>query len=91
MYIQMQLCESSTLADWIRERNHREETQKPVDGGGKSQRERMQQILSVFSQIVCGIAHVHEKGILHRDLKPANIFCQSWEEWSFHDWRLWFI
>ena len=26
-----------------------------------------------FSDMVAGLAHIHEKGIIHRDLKPANM------------------
>jgi len=67
LFIQMQLCHSRTLSDWIQQRNlkHRDEVdihQWALD------------VYQVFRQIVCGLAHVHGKGIIHRDLKPANIF-----------------
>ena len=29
--------------------------------------------ITVFSQVVKGLAHAHEKGVIHRDLKPSNI------------------
>ena len=29
--------------------------------------------VSLFSQIVGGVAHAHQQGIIHRDLKPANV------------------
>ena len=32
--------------------------------------------MEVASQIVCGMRHVHQVGVIHRDLKPANIFIQ---------------
>ena len=30
--------------------------------------------LKLVSQLVYGMAYVHENGIIHRDLKPTNIF-----------------
>jgi eukaryotic-like serine/threonine-protein kinase len=29
--------------------------------------------VSLFAQIVAGVAHAHKHGIIHRDLKPANV------------------
>ena len=64
LFIQMQLCNPSTLADWIRQRNSTK----------VSLEKRAGPAILIFTQLVSGMAHVHEKGILHRDLKPANIF-----------------
>ncbi|HEY1188896.1 MAG TPA: serine/threonine-protein kinase [Gemmata sp.] len=30
-------------------------------------------LVSMFAQIVAGVAHAHKYGIVHRDLKPANV------------------
>jgi serine/threonine protein kinase len=69
LYIQMQLCHSATLADWIRERN------RQIPEGDHVH--RIGPALEIFQQIVSGLAHVHSKGIIHRDLKPANIFASK--------------
>jgi len=31
----------------------------------------------VFKQIVLGVKHMHEAGVVHLDLKPRNIFCND--------------
>mmetsp|Transcript_11522 Transcript_11522/g.16687 ORF Transcript_11522/g.16687 Transcript_11522/m.16687 type:complete len:921 (-) Transcript_11522:159-2921(-) len=68
LFIQMQLCQQSTLADWIRIRNLNQV------GITQGSRQWARTALDISLQIVRGIAHVHGKGIIHRDLKPANIF-----------------
>jgi serine/threonine protein kinase len=30
-------------------------------------------IVTLFAQVVAGVAHAHKHGIIHRDLKPANV------------------
>jgi serine/threonine protein kinase len=30
-------------------------------------------VVSLFAQVVAGVAHAHKHGIIHRDLKPANV------------------
>ena len=53
-YIQMQLCNSSTLADWIRHRNA--SSSREVDARQRQARARV--ALEIFRQIVDGLAHV---------------------------------
>jgi serine/threonine protein kinase len=67
MFIQMQLCEPFTLADWIRDR-------RKLQAPPKTVADRIDAVAAIFNQLVLGLAHVHEKGIIHRDLKPANVF-----------------
>ena len=64
LFIQMQLCSSSTLADWIQTRN----------ANAPSPKSRAGPAIQIFTQFLDGMAHVHEKNIVHRDLKPANVF-----------------
>jgi serine/threonine protein kinase len=69
MYIQMQLCNPRTLAEWISDRN--------INSNNcinKYDEEWARSAIEIFKQIVSGLTHVHSKGIIHRDLKPANIF-----------------
>lgn len=77
MYIQMQLCKPTTLADWIRQKNQIVGTKSFADT-----QKRFLDAAVIFKQISEGLAHVHSKGIIHRDLKPANIF-QSVDDDSF--------
>lgn len=64
LFIQMQLCNPMTLADWIRQRNASSLPRKARAGPA----------IQIFTQLIHGMAHVHEKHIVHRDVKPANIF-----------------
>jgi serine/threonine protein kinase len=79
LFIQMQLCNPSTLADWIRARNRNMELDTATTTATASTftESWMQPALQIFEQICSGLAHVHEKGIVHRDLKPANIFASK--------------
>ena len=69
LFIQMQLCHSSTLADWIRERNNSDLYPDVMS--------RIGPVQEILRQISRGLSHVHKKNIIHRDLKPANIFATA--------------
>ena len=59
LYIQMQLCQSASLRDWL----------------AKNTRERDHEYMfDIFFQIVSAVDYVHKNNLIHRDLKPSNIF-----------------
>mmetsp|Transcript_21770 Transcript_21770/g.37081 ORF Transcript_21770/g.37081 Transcript_21770/m.37081 type:complete len:883 (-) Transcript_21770:25-2673(-) len=83
LFIQMQLCHPTTLADWIKERNN-----NCTQFGAEERQVRARPAFEIFRQIVNGLAHVHSKGIIHRDLKPANIFASDDGTWMIGDFGL---
>ncbi|GBP22173.1 eIF-2-alpha kinase GCN2 [Eumeta japonica] len=58
LYIQMEFCEKNTL-------------RHAIDSGLYLEHFRAWRL---FREIVEGLAHVHQRGMIHRDLKPDNVF-----------------
>jgi translation initiation factor 2-alpha kinase 1 len=74
LYIQMQLCSSKTLADFLSNKEARKgpaAAHRPTSGEGSVD---IPYALRLFHQIVQAVHHVHQQGLIHRDLKPSNCF-----------------
>ena len=83
--IQMEYCSGRTLKEYIR----------------SSTSINRESNLQLFKQLISGLKHIHQMGMIHRDVKPANIFLnedgvlkigdfglartQIWDENSFSD------
>ncbi|XP_035901092.1 eIF-2-alpha kinase GCN2 [Anopheles stephensi] len=72
MYIQMEFCEKSTL-------------RTAIDGGLYQDIDR---VWRLFREIVEGLSHIHQQGMIHRDLKPVNIFLDSRDQVKIGDFGL---
>ncbi|CAH1982227.1 unnamed protein product [Acanthoscelides obtectus] len=72
MYIQMEFCEKSTL-------------RTAIDDNLYLNEDRMWRL---FREIVEGLAHIHQQGMIHRDLKPVNIFLDSEDHVKIGDFGL---
>ena len=57
LYYSMELCQEGTLRQWLDQNLQREPTQ----------------MLDFFKQLLRGVQHIHEAGLMHRDIKPDNI------------------
>mmetsp|Transcript_484 Transcript_484/g.1060 ORF Transcript_484/g.1060 Transcript_484/m.1060 type:complete len:428 (+) Transcript_484:451-1734(+) len=71
LYIQMELCQSTTLQDWIHDRNNGECKKRILQSDHKIW---IGEASEIFQQLCSGLAHIHNSNVIHRDLKPANIF-----------------
>lgn len=72
LYIQMEFCEKSTL-------------RTAIDNDLYEDEER---VWRLFREIVEGLAHIHQQGMIHRDLKPVNIFLDSNDHVKIGDFGL---
>ena len=61
LYIQMELCETGTLLDMIR----------------NGLPDRAEEAWRIFRLVLDGLQYIHAQGIVHRDLKPMNIFIDA--------------
>lgn len=73
LYIQMELCEKSTL-------QHAIIAQSLYQDNRRSRR--------LFRELIEALSYIHEKDIIHRDLKPGNIFLDSFDHVKIGDFGL---
>lgn len=73
LYIQMELCDGTTLADWLsnEQSGHSSSFGAP---GGHDHNDPLDLRLDAVHQVLQGVAHLHSAGVEHRDLSPRNIF-----------------
>lgn len=72
LYIQMEFCEKSTLRTAIDENLYQDK----------------ERLWKLFREIVEGLSHIHQQGMIHRDLKPVNIFLDSKDHVKIGDFGL---
>lgn len=58
LYLVMEWLDGKTLDVFVHERNHR--------------RLPFEEVIPLFSQLLYGLGHIHDKKVVHRDLKPKN-------------------
>jgi translation initiation factor 2-alpha kinase 4 len=56
--IQMELCVGDTLRSYL----------------DKDYIINRKVVFRLFKQLIDGLKHIHEEGLIHRDIKPDNIF-----------------
>ena len=57
--IQMECCSGLTLREYLDDKDY--QVNRKI-------------IFHLFKQLINGLKHIHEEGLIHRDIKPANIF-----------------
>mmetsp|Transcript_24031 Transcript_24031/g.18339 ORF Transcript_24031/g.18339 Transcript_24031/m.18339 type:complete len:100 (+) Transcript_24031:1693-1992(+) len=60
--IQQEFCSGQTLREFLDER--------------KGTVDRLEN-LHLFKQLMAGLRHIHQRGLVHRDIKPSNVFISS--------------
>lgn len=60
--IQMEHCIGNTLREFL---------------DSKDYKVNRKMIFHFFKQLINGLKHIHEEGLIHRDIKPANIFIDN--------------
>lgn len=68
LYLVLEYKERGNLRTFIRERN----------GATEEQTSNPQLTVEfIIACILCGLSHLHRKGIIHRDIKPSNLVIDS--------------
>ncbi|KAM6279502.1 interferon-induced, double-stranded RNA-activated protein kinase isoform 1-T2 [Porphyrio hochstetteri] len=74
LFIQMELCEQGSLANWINK--------------NRQDKKYNQMAQDKFLQILKGVKYIHSEGLIHRDLKPQNIFISREDKIKIGDFGL---
>lgn len=78
LYIQMELCDGSSLADWL--------TKNPLPCDDPQRfHAAFQQRMEAFDQLANGLKHMHAHDMEHQDINPRNVFRAVGSELN---WRL---
>ncbi len=76
LYLVLEYVDGGSLEEWF------EKNRKP---GGGTPAAHVQRLVG---QILLGLAHAHEVGLVHRDLKPANVLLEKAGEAKISDFGL---
>lgn len=76
LYLVLEYVDGGSLEDWF------DRTRRPGSGAPAGEVKRM------LEQMLQGLAHAHENGVIHRDLKPANVLLEKSGEAKISDFGL---
>ncbi len=76
LYLVLEYVDGGSLEEWF------EKNRKPGSGCSPAEVQRL------VGQILLGLAHAHEAGLVHRDLKPANVLLEKTGEAKISDFGL---
>jgi formylglycine-generating enzyme required for sulfatase activity/tRNA A-37 threonylcarbamoyl transferase component Bud32 len=65
LYLVLEYIDGGSIEEWF------EKHRKPGGGAPAAEVQRM------IGQVLSGLAHAHEAGVIHRDLKPANVMLEK--------------
>lgn len=76
LYLVLEYVDGGSLEEWF------EKNRRPGSGAAPVEAQR------VMDQVLQGLQHAHEAGLVHRDLKPANVLLEKTGEAKISDFGL---
>jgi formylglycine-generating enzyme required for sulfatase activity/predicted Ser/Thr protein kinase len=76
LYLVLEYVDGGSLEEWF------EKIRQPGGGAPPAEAQR------VMDQVLQGLRHAHEAGLIHRDLKPANVLLEKTGEAKISDFGL---